>query len=90
MEHSYGGRVSLKLIPTHPVNIPCGRKPEYPEKTYDIRKSVDRLFSHECPQRGIEATTSEAKSACSEDCVSSSPVFEDRWNIQLVLKSTEV
>jgi hypothetical protein len=28
-EYSYGGSV---LIPTHPVNIPCGRKLEHPEK----------------------------------------------------------
>ena len=26
---------------SHPVNIPCGRKPEYPEKTHDFRQSVD-------------------------------------------------
>ena len=26
---------------THPVNFPCGRKPEYPEKTHDFRQSVD-------------------------------------------------
>ena len=31
------------LIPTHPVNIPCGRKPEYPEKSHDFRQSVDGL-----------------------------------------------
>ena len=24
-----------------PVNFPCGRKPEYPEKTHDFRQSVD-------------------------------------------------
>jgi hypothetical protein len=43
MEHSYGGRVSYRgIIPTHPVNNPCGRKPaEYPEKTHDFRESVD-------------------------------------------------
>jgi hypothetical protein len=35
------------FIPTHPVNFPCGRKPERPEKTHDFRQSVDRLFSHE-------------------------------------------
>jgi hypothetical protein len=39
-EHSYG-RGSLGLIPTHPINFPCGRKPEYPEKTHDFRQSVD-------------------------------------------------
>ena len=26
---------------SHPVNFPCGRKPEYPEKTHDFRQSVD-------------------------------------------------
>ena len=26
---------------THPVNFPCGRKPEYPGKTHDFRQSVD-------------------------------------------------
>ena len=25
---------------THPVNFPCGRKPEYPEETRDFRQSV--------------------------------------------------
>jgi hypothetical protein len=25
---------------THPVNFPCGRKPEYPEETHDFRQSV--------------------------------------------------
>ena len=37
---------------THPVNFPCGRKPEYPEKTHDIQhllptrltKAVSRAF----------------------------------------------
>jgi hypothetical protein len=32
------------FILTHPVNFPCGRKPEHPEKTHDFRQSVDRLF----------------------------------------------
>ena len=27
--------------PNHPVNFPCGRKPDYPEKTHDFRQSVD-------------------------------------------------
>jgi hypothetical protein len=48
------------LIPTHPVNIPCWRKPEYPEKTHDFRQSVDRLFSHESVAR-IEPTISEVQ-----------------------------
>ena len=32
----------MALKPTHPVNFPCGRKPEYPEKTHDFRQSVDK------------------------------------------------
>jgi hypothetical protein len=33
---------------THPVNFPCGSKPEYPEETHDFRQSVDFYsFSHE-------------------------------------------
>jgi hypothetical protein len=31
---------------THPVNFPCGRKPEYPEKTHDFRQSVDFYSFH--------------------------------------------
>ena len=31
---------------THSVNFPCGRKPEYPEKTHDFRQSVDYTFFH--------------------------------------------
>jgi hypothetical protein len=50
------------LILTHPVNFPCGRKLEHPEKTYDFQQSVDRLFSHESVAR-IEPTISEVKGA---------------------------
>jgi hypothetical protein len=39
------------FILTHPVNFPCGRKSEHPEKTHDIQQSVDRLFSHESVAR---------------------------------------
>ena len=40
------GEVSFFLrltvfIQTHPVNFPCWRKPERPEKTHDFRQSVD-------------------------------------------------
>ena len=31
---------------THPVNFPCGRKPEYPEETHDFRQSVDFYSFH--------------------------------------------
>ena len=27
--------------PNYPINIPCGKKPEYPEKTHDFRQRVD-------------------------------------------------
>ena len=60
------------LIPTHPVNIPCGRKPEHPEKTHDFRQSVDRLFSHESVAR-IEPTHSEVQGPCSDDCATEAP-----------------
>jgi hypothetical protein len=52
-----------------PVNFPCGRKPEHPEKTHDFRQSVDWLFSHESVAR-IQPTPdlSEVKGACFEDC----------------------
>jgi hypothetical protein len=32
------------FILTHPVNFPCGRKPEHPEKTHPVRQNVDWLF----------------------------------------------
>jgi hypothetical protein len=56
------------IIPTHPVNFPCGRKPEYPEKTHDFRQSVDWLFSHESEAR-IQPTNSDVKGACPDDYV---------------------
>ena len=30
---------------THAVNFPCGRKPEYPEKTNDFRQRIDYTLS---------------------------------------------
>jgi hypothetical protein len=51
------------FILTHPVNFPCGRKLEHPEKTHDFRQSVDWLFSHESKAR-IEHTNSEVKGDC--------------------------
>ena len=44
------------FILTHPVNFPCGRKPEHPEKTHDFRHSVDCFFSHGAVAR-IELTS---------------------------------
>ena len=55
------------FIPTHPANLPCGRKLERPEKTHDCWQSVERLFSHESVA-SLEPTISELKGACSDDC----------------------
>ena len=54
------------FILTHPVNFPCGKKLMRPEKTYDFRQTVNRLFSHDSVAR-IEPTISEMKDACSDD-----------------------
>ena len=38
------GQVTTTAEPiavTHPVNFPCGRKPEYAEKIHDFRQRVD-------------------------------------------------
>jgi hypothetical protein len=56
------------FILTHPVNFPCGRKLDAPEKTLDFRQSDDSgLVSHESAAR-IQPTNSEVKDVCSEDC----------------------
>ena len=55
------------FILIHPINFPCGRKPEHQEKTHNFRQSVDWLFPHVSIAR-IELTTSEVKGACSDDC----------------------
>ena len=36
--------IFLTINPNHPVNFPCGRKPENPEKTHDFWQSVEELF----------------------------------------------
>ena len=67
---------------THPVNFPCGRKPEYPEKTHDFRQSVI-LFSHEDWVRvhikmtllGIELGTLEVKDEWSDHYTTEAPKF---------------
>ena len=35
-----------RLYLTHPVNFPCVRKPEYPEKTHNLPQSVDLCSFH--------------------------------------------
>ena len=67
------------FILTHPVDFPCGRKPEGPEKTHDFRQScVDRLFSHE-PIARIELTFSQVKRACSDDRATEAPIISPRY-----------
>ena len=66
------------FILTHPVNFPCGRKPEYPEKTNDFRQSVDRLFPNESVAR-IEPRISDVKGTCSDDCLRNDMVIYGRW-----------
>ena len=33
--------IFLQQLIAHPINFPCGKKQEYPEKTHDFRQSVD-------------------------------------------------
>jgi predicted nucleic acid-binding Zn ribbon protein len=58
------------FIVTHPVNFPCGRKPEQPEKTHDFRQNADWPFSSDESEYGESnpGSHSEEKGACSEDC----------------------
>ena len=67
---------------THPVNFPCGRKPEYPEETHDFRQSVDfLLFSHEDWVRvalrkfslRLEPAASEVKGKCANHLATEAP-----------------
>jgi hypothetical protein len=68
---------------THPVNFPCGRKPEYPGKTHDFRQSVDfLLFSHEDWVRvalrkylvRFEPAASEVKGKCANHLATEAPI----------------
>jgi hypothetical protein len=61
------------FILTLPVDFPCVRKLEHPEKTHDVRQSVDWLFSHESVAR-IKPTNSEVKGACSDECATEAPM----------------
>jgi hypothetical protein len=61
------------FIPTHPVNFPCGRKPEQPEKTHDFRQSVDSHESTWAHSENRTYTISEVKGACSDDCTTEAP-----------------
>jgi hypothetical protein len=73
---------------THPVNFPCGRKPEYPGKTHDFRQSVDfLLFSHEDWVRvasrkylvRFEPAASEVKGKCANHLATEAPRLPELW-----------
>ena len=57
------------IYPNPPCQLPCGRKPENPEKTHDFRQSVDQLFPRviKCPNTGFELLTSEVGGSRSDD-----------------------
>ena len=60
---------------SHPVNSPCGREPEYPEKTHDFRQSVDyTLFTWvKSILLGIELGTLEVKGEWSDHYTTEAP-----------------
>ena len=66
---------------THPVNFPCGRKPEYPEETHDFRQSVDFYSSHGDWVRvalrkfslRLEPAASEVKGKCANHLATEAP-----------------
>ena len=73
---------------THPVNFPCGRKPEYPGKTHGFRQSVDfLLFSHEDWVRvalrkylvRFEPAASEVKGKCANHLATEAPITYFTW-----------
>jgi hypothetical protein len=83
---------------THPVNFPCGRKPEYPGETHDFRQSVDfLLFSHEDWVRvalrkylvRFEPSASEVKGKCANHLATEAPCivisFPVHYSIDLQL-----
>ena len=58
----------LTIFPNPPCQLPCGRKPENPEKTHDFWQSVDQLFPRviKCPNTGFELLTSEVRGSRSQ------------------------
>jgi hypothetical protein len=82
---------------THPVNFPCGRKPEYPEKTHDFRPSVDffTLFTWGLGSSHIEKfslrfepATLEVKGKCANHFATEAPVslLIKIWCFSLLIK----
>jgi hypothetical protein len=79
---------------THPVNFPCGRKPEYPGKTHDFRQSVDfLLFSHEDWVRvalrkylvRFEPAASEVKGKCANHLATEAPQYDTTFLTVFIL-----
>ena len=59
------------FILTHPVNFPCGRKPEHPEKTHDFWQSVNtrvRSENRTYELRQVKGTTTPPNSKAPEVC----------------------
>jgi hypothetical protein len=76
---------SLYFVVLLKLSIPCGRKPEYPEKTHDFRQSVDGLFSlygyHNVHNGNRTHNISEVKGACSDDWATGTETPGNRaWN----------
>jgi hypothetical protein len=65
--HVFSSTFLTVFILTHPVNFPCGRKLERPEKTHNVRQSVESVAK-------IEPTISEVKGACSDNCATEASI----------------
>jgi hypothetical protein len=62
------------FILTHPASLPCGRKPEHPEKTHDFQFGRALTYSfHISRIARIEHTISEVEGACSITTASPKP-----------------
>ena len=75
--------VITHFILTHPpTNVPCGRKPECPEKTHDFRQSVGILFSHEKFEESLmenRTHNSEVKGARANHCATEASSQPDNF-----------
>ena len=65
----------LTIYPNPPCQLPCGRKPENPEKTHDFQQSVDQLLPRmiKCSNTGFELLTSEVGGSRSDDKATEAP-----------------
>jgi hypothetical protein len=69
-----------RLTPTHPVNIPCGRKPVYPEKPTTLGRALTDSFHISVMDESIVRiipTISEVSErhllSCSDNCATKAP-----------------